>query len=104
MDHLTHLEHCISETFAKKEFMIGVFLDIRRRQKAFDMTWRHGILIKLYAHGFRGNLPIFVYNFLQVRTFSVKFPGNVISDVFFQENGVPQGSVLSPILFCIIMI
>ena len=45
MDHLTHLEHCISEAFAKKEFMIGVFLDIH---KAFDMTWRHGILMNLY--------------------------------------------------------
>ena len=56
MDHLTHLEHCISEAFAKKEFMIGVFLDIH---KAFDMTRRHGILMKLYAHGFTGNLPIF---------------------------------------------
>ena len=98
MDHLTHLEHCISEAFAKKEFMIGVFLDIH---KAFDMTWRHGILMKLYAHGFRGNLPIFVYNFLQDRTFSVKLPGNVISDVFVQENGVPQGSILSSILICI---
>lgn len=66
MDHLTHLEHCISEAFAKKEFMIGVFLDIH---KALNMTWRHGILMKLYAHGFRGNLPIFVYNFLQDGTF-----------------------------------
>ena len=42
MDHLTHLKHCISEAFAKKEFMIGVPLDIH---KAFDMTWRHRILM-----------------------------------------------------------
>ena len=85
MDRLTHLEHCISEAFAKKEFMIGVFQDIH---KAFDMTWRHGIVMKLCANGFRGTLPIFVYNILQDRTFPVKLPGNVISDVFVQENGV----------------
>jgi len=59
--------------------------------------------MKLYAHGLRGNLPFFVTNFLRDRTFSVKFPGNVISDVFVQENGVPQGSVLSPTLFCIMI-
>ena len=95
-----NLEHCISEAFAKKEFMIGVFLDIHR---AFDMTWRHGILMKLHAYGLRGNLPIFVCNFLKDRTFAVRLPNNVISDIFVQENGVPQGSVLSPTLFCIMI-
>ena len=49
MDHELRPEHCISEAFAKKEFMVVVFLDIH---KAFNMTWRHGILTKLYAHGF----------------------------------------------------
>ncbi len=84
IDHLMNLEHCISEAFAKKEFMIGVFLDIH---KAFDMTWRHGIIMKLHAYGLRGNLPIFVCNFLKDRTFSVRMPNNVISDIFVQENG-----------------
>ncbi len=74
MNHLTNLEHCISVAFAKNEFMVGVFLDIH---KAFDMTWRHGILMKLCACGSRGNWPIFVYNFLQDRIFSVKLPTNV---------------------------
>ena len=59
--------------------MIGVFLDIH---KAIDMTWRHGILMKLHAHGLGGNLPIFVYNFLEDRTFSVKLLGNVFSDIY----------------------
>ena len=57
--------------------------------------------MKLYAHGFRGNLPIFVYNFLQDRKFSVKLPGNVMSDVFVQENREPQSSVLSQFCFMI---
>ncbi|MCP4262523.1 MAG: RNA-directed DNA polymerase [Planctomycetes bacterium] len=96
LDHLVHLEHCIAETFARKHFMVGVFLDI---EKAYDMTWRNGILQKLYAYGLRGNLPNFIKNFLSDRTFSVKLPYNVISDTFVQENGVPQGSVLSPTLF-----
>ena len=100
LDHLMHLEHCISEAFATKGFMVGVFLDI---QKAYDRTWKHGILMKLHAYGLRGNLPVFIQNFLADRTFSVRLRHNVISDIFVQENGVPQGSVLSPTLFCIMI-
>ncbi|KAK3871092.1 hypothetical protein Pcinc_023738 [Petrolisthes cinctipes] len=51
VDHLMNLEHCISKAFANKEFMVGVFLDIH---KAYDMTWRHGILMKLHGYGLRG--------------------------------------------------
>ena len=98
LDHLVHLEHCIAKAFANREFMIGIFLDI---QKAFDMTWRTGILRKLYAHGLRGNLPLFIKNFLADRTFSVRLPCQITSDIFVQENGVPQGSVLSPTLFSV---
>ena len=98
LDHLVHLEHCIAEAFANREFMIGIFLDI---SKAFDMTWRAGLLRKLHAFGLRGNLPIFLKNFINDRTFSVKLPCNVTSDIFVQENGVPQGSVLSPTLFSV---
>lgn len=96
LEHLMNLEHCIAEAFANNGFMIGIFLDIH---KAYDMTWRHGILTKLYASGFRGNLPIFIQNFMSDRTFAVRLPHNVTSDVYVQENGVPQGSVLSPSLF-----
>ncbi len=100
VDHLLNLEHCISDAFANKEYLVGVFMDIH---KTCDMTWRHGILMKLYAHCLRGNLPLFISNFLQDRTFSVKLPGNVVSDVCVQDNGVPQGSVLSPTLFSVMI-
>ena len=59
--------------------------------------------MKLCAHDSKGNLPTFVYNYLQDRTFSIKLPNNVISAVFVKENRVLQGSVLSPILFCIMI-
>ena len=49
---------------------------------------------------FRGRLPIFIEQFLQDRCFRVR-SGSVLSDYFEQEQGVPQGSILSPILFCI---
>ena len=63
------------------------------------MTWRYGLLSKLYGLGFRGNLPIFVQNYLSDRTFSVRhnhLGSTVYSDIFVQENGMVQGGVLSP--------
>ena len=62
------------------------------------MSWRRGILEKLYDLGFRGNLPIFISSLISVRKFQVKI-GSSYSEVFIQENGVPQGSVFSPTLF-----
>ncbi|KAK3869753.1 hypothetical protein Pcinc_024981 [Petrolisthes cinctipes] len=98
LDQLVNLEVQIQEAFAKKQFLIAVFLDI---EKAYDMTWRHGLLRKLYAMGLRGNLPFFVKNFISDRTFSVKLFSDTVtfSDIFVQANGVPQGSVLSLTLF-----
>merc|ERR1712055_108726 len=50
----------------------------------------------------RGNLPIFIKNFLSLRLFRVKV-GNKLSNIKCQVNGVPQGSVLSPTLFIIMI-
>lgn len=44
------------------------------------------------------NLPIFIQNFLKDRSFQVKV-GSHLLDPFQQEEGVPQSSILSPILF-----
>ena len=43
-------------------------------------------------------MPIFITNFLENRNFKVRL-GSTFSDVFDQEMGVPQGSILSVTLF-----
>ena len=49
--------------------------------------------------GLRGNLPIFIGNFLSDRTFQVHL-GTILSDkIFHQEKGVPQGAILSTTLY-----
>ena len=98
-DNLTRLEHDIQRAFEYKSSVLAVFLDIK---KAYDMSWRRGIIQKLFDIGLRGELPIFVANLLSERTFRVKV-GNEYSDIFNQENGVPQGSVISPTLFMILI-
>ena len=74
---------------------MSIFFDI---EKAYDKTWRHGILRDLFDLGLRGNLPIFIKNFLKLRRFQVRL-GTILSDFYLQEEGVPQGSVLSVTLF-----
>ncbi|GFW58794.1 putative RNA-directed DNA polymerase from transposon X-element [Trichonephila clavipes] len=51
-----------------------------------------------FNFGLRGNLPIFIQKFLNVRTFKVRL-GDTLSASFLQAEGVPQGSILSVTLF-----
>ena len=44
--------------------------------------------------GLKGRLPLFLQNFLTDREFKVKV-GSTLSELHKQEQGVPQGSILS---------
>ena len=96
VDHLIRLETFIRDAFIQNQHLVAVFYDL---QKAYDTTWKHGSQQDLHDMGLRGNLPIFVGNFLTDRTFQVHL-GTILSNVFHQE-GVPQGegAILSATLF-----
>ena len=94
VDHLVRFESFVREAFIKKEH-VAIFFDL---EKAKDTTWKHGILRDLHELGFRGRLLCFISNFPSDRLFQVKI-GSTLSDFHVQENGVPQGSILSPVLF-----
>ncbi len=74
---------------------MSVFFDL---EKAYDTTWKHGILQDLHNCGLRGRLPEFISNFLALRHFRVRI-GSCLSDLHDQDAGVPQGSILSVTLF-----
>ncbi|GBN86300.1 putative RNA-directed DNA polymerase from transposon BS [Araneus ventricosus] len=97
IDNVLMLETAIRDAFVTKKHLVSVFFDM---DKAYDRTWRSGILKDMYNMGFRGKLPIFIKNFLMTRTFQVRI-GDILSQNFQQYEGVPQGSVLSVILFII---
>ena len=67
-------------------------------EKAYDLTWRYGIIKDIYHTGLRGRLAKFIVNFLKERNFKVKV-NNILSENQRQEEGIPQGSVVSPTLF-----
>ena len=95
VDHLKCLETFIRDAFIQNQQLVAVFFDL---QKAYDTTWKHGIQQDLHDMGLRGNLPIFIGNFLTDSNFQVHL-GTILSNVFHQEEGVSQGAILSTTLF-----
>ena len=76
---------------------IAVMIDF---QKTFDSVWIQGLLYKLNQMGIHGKMWLLLKNFLENRIVRLKL------EVFESEQfpvvvGLPQGSVLSPILFSI---
>lgn len=97
LDHQVRLETSIRYAFVNGEHLISVFFDL---EKAYDSTWRFGIIRDLHRMGLRGRLPLFIQQFLKVRYFKTRI-GSTYSDNHSQQNGIPQGSVLSVTLFAI---
>ncbi|KAE9528885.1 hypothetical protein AGLY_012460 [Aphis glycines] len=89
------IETEVIETFANKQSMILISLDL---QKAYDTVWRHRVINLLKNWNIHGNMLIFLTNFLSQRSFQVKIRDQR-SNTFILENGVPQGSPLSIFLF-----
>ena len=94
-DNLVRLETFIRDAFIKREHVVAVFFDL---EKAYDTTWRYGILKDLHNFGMKGRLPNFIKSFLEDRTIQVRV-GSTLSDLYDQEQGVPQGAILSTTLF-----
>jgi len=84
----------ISTSLELGEYCTGAFLDI---SKAFDKVWHLGLLSKLK------NILPFTYflilkSFLSQRFFRVSY-GSSLSPVYPVLAGVPQGSILGPLLY-----
>ncbi len=92
---LTKIVDKISERLDSGNTVIGTFLDL---SKAFD-TIDHDILIgKLNHYRICGVSSLWFQNYLSNRKQSVKI-GNTVSRMEYIKCGVPQGSILGPLLF-----
>jgi len=78
---------------------VAVMIDFT---KAFDLLWIDGLLTKIIELKITGITYKYIKEFLSNRINTVKI-GKYFSSSFKLENGTPQGSSLSPLLFLIMI-
>ncbi|MFZ2538543.1 MAG: reverse transcriptase family protein [Oscillospiraceae bacterium] len=97
INQLLHLVNKIYMGFDNEMEIAVIFLDVT---KAFDRVWHEGLLLKLNRIGIKGNLFKWCQSYLSNRRQKVVINGQ-FSDIFYVLAGVPQGSILGPLLFLI---
>jgi len=99
IDNIVVLENTIQKSINNKEHTIVVYLDIAQ---AYDAVNINGLLYKLNTNGIKGKMLKFLQQYLSERTYQVRI-NSTLSETKTLRKGLPQGSILSPILFNIMM-
>ena len=90
---VTHIEKLVRD----KYHVLGIFIDL---SKAFDTISHEKLMCKLDRYGIRGNAHALINSYLSNRKQYVSVLGEN-SEKLTVQFGVPQGSVLGPLLFII---
>ena len=96
-DHLFRLSQSVMQSFNRREHVVAAFLDV---EKAFYNVWHNGLRYEIFMLDLPSKMTRWLSDFLVGRVIQVNvnsFPSDKISPTA----GVPQGSVLSPLLFLI---
>lgn len=89
--------HSIVKSIEDGKMCCMIFCDL---SKAFDRVWHEALIFKLQTYGISGHLLQWFKSYLSDRTQRVMYK-NKLSSTLCINAGVPQGSVLGPLLFLI---
>ena len=96
-DHLFRLSQFAMESFNRGEHVVAAFLDV---EKALDNVSHNGLRYKIFMLDFTTKMTHWLSDFLVGRVIQVNVNG-FLPDKISLIARVPQGSVLSPLLFLI---
>ena len=96
-DHVFRLSQSVMESFNRGEHVVAPFLDV---EKAFDNVWHDGLRNKIFMLDLPTKMTRWLSDYLVGRVIQVNVNG-FLSDKSSRVTGVPQGSVLSPLLFLV---
>ena len=97
VNQLTFMYNSFCKALDEGKEIRVVFFDI---SKAFDRVWHRGLLAKLKGAGIDVKLLSWLKNYLTDRKQRVVIPGGK-SDWLYIKAGVPQGSILGPLMFLV---
>ena len=92
---LIDIFHHTCQSFVEKQYSCMNFCNI---SNAFDKIWHRGLLFKLRQNGIKSKLLTWISNYLSSRKQRVKI-NSATSPLLSVNAGVPQGSLLGPLLF-----
>src|SRR6266576_5594296 len=94
IEQIQHVVALIEKSLEEKKYCSTVFLDV---SQAFDRVWHQGLKYKM-SQSLPGNLCHLLESYLSDRTFRVLHE-DAKSEFYNIQAGVPQGSVLGPLLY-----
>ena len=99
IDVLATMKHNITRAMENQEFCVVMYLDL---EAAYDTVWHGGLLQKLRQVAADPYLIRWFTDYLTERRVRVRV-GTAMSESKLLERGLPQGAVLSPLLFNIMV-
>lgn len=91
------LHEIITRRKEKKKPTVCMFIDVK---KAYDRVWRDGLWAKMYEEGIQGKMWMMIRAMYSKMTRRALVNGEM-TESFAIDMGVPQGSILSPLLYSI---
>ena len=98
--YLSRLHLGIERDIENNLTILCLFIDF---EKAFDSVWKQGLIVKLKELGINGHILKLLNNFLFSRKVTLNINGHKGNKRQGSNYGLPQGSVLSPVLFKIFL-